>query len=202
MALFQFTPEMVLEQAQELFLSEQFQKAIQLLRECMSEDVTNEQILCVLKGEMGVVFKEDGDISISKDAVNQDYKEQVEFIIANYDNLLECQDKLWVVDTVKPMSTLDYSKFSALFKQISENTGKLLTSSKISASSSTALYEFLRASNNGEHQAPIYIHKVSPDEFLILFFKANDKTFYTGISCSHQDIEKVSERHLKLNEWI
>lgn len=197
MASIQFSNEAALQQAKNLFLSEDFTGAFRFLRECFSDDISNEQILSFLKAEVGVTFDCD-DVVFSDESVDEDYKCEVEYILSHYNNLLKHHGKIFTVSEVKSISTREYSPQLPLFAQIRNYAGKLVSFKGIGSVKHTdiAFCEMIR------HYELCYVYKVKEDEFLIVAFEPSTKSVVKGISEFHEDASKVVKRFLELNDWI
>lgn len=108
------SPEAIIEQTKHLFLSEDFSRAFLILRECMNpEDVPDKTIFALLKGEIG--YKADGNnVDFGKEFINDDYSQEVNEILENYDFLVEVENLLFQVtssfkfDLSKIASTNDW----------------------------------------------------------------------------------------------
>ena len=93
------TPAGIIENTKHLFLSEDFARAILVLRDCFDEsDVSTDTIISLLKGKIGYSVS-GNDVQFGKEFIDEDYTEEVGEILENYDFLIKIEDKVFQVES-------------------------------------------------------------------------------------------------------
>lgn len=124
------TPQAVVEQAKNIFMSENFSGAILILRDCMDEEhVSTETIVSLLKGETGYEAGDDW-INIDDKFIDEDYALEIAEVLENYDFLTEVDG---VNYQIKSMFSFDLSEIAPTndwIQELKDSEDKLtLTSS-------------------------------------------------------------------------
>lgn len=132
------TPAGIINQAQNFFLSEDFIRGFEIIRGCFGEDVSDETILQLLKGEIGfrvvrVVDDEDDslfldDIQFDKEFVNEDYAQEVSEVLSSYDNVLEIDGEHYEVSEMQDFVLTQFAPISDFVKYLNENKETLIAS--------------------------------------------------------------------------
>ena len=122
----------LIQQAQSFFSSENFAGGFEILRECFeAEDVSDDVLFSVLKGELG--FKIDGDNVefdakfIKEDEEQEEYAQLISEVLENYDFLIDIDDIKYQVASHFDFDLSLIANTNEWIKELKENEGKLVS---------------------------------------------------------------------------
>lgn len=93
---FVVTPETIIENAKNMFLSEMFSESISLLQDSFPEDVDISILLDLLKGNIGYSVSGD-DVTFGEEFKDEDYSNEINEVLENYDFLFKTNDSIYQV---------------------------------------------------------------------------------------------------------
>lgn len=130
MAAFSVTPEALLDQARNLFVSEAFGDAFELIQSS-SPDLDQDTILKLLKGELKIVTTdlEQGQVDIV-DEDDEEYPSLCQEILENYDYLVTINEMLYQVKSSAQFDLSLIASENALVNDFKANEGEPLNTSK------------------------------------------------------------------------
>lgn len=131
---FQITIENMFEQTKDIFMSEDFVKAINIIHECFPEGTMPKSvILDYFLGKKGLVINGD-DVSFSddQDTIDFDYKQEIDEILFNYRNLIKHNDEYLKIIKAIPFSLNNYADTNEFIKELKNNKNIIINSHSIS----------------------------------------------------------------------
>lgn len=127
--MFQATPEGIIESAKHHFMSEDFNRGFEIIRECFDEnDVEDQTIFDLLMGKIGYSV-EDNDVNFGEEFINDEYTEEMSEILSAYDNILEINDENYEIIRSIDFSFSHFAETSDFVTYLNENKSTLIPSS-------------------------------------------------------------------------
>lgn len=186
--MFSSSPESIIESAKYSFISEDFNTGFTILRGCFDEnEVSNETIFSLLKGEIGYVVNEEG-LFLSEDIeVPEEYKEDITSVLENYDFLTKVDDAIYQVRSAIEFDVSNYADTNDVVKAIKHFEGKLTSVSQFKYFNEAAEMMI----ENGHHDLALadYILYHNKQFFL---FQESDTPVIESISKIYSPIDAVN----------
>lgn len=137
MAHFTTTPEVLLNTARDLFLSESFSRAFEFLRDCFDkESVSDDTIFQLLKGEVRIQpvpgsasnaeLLENNDITEESHPEEYQYRQTAKEVLENYDFLVSVNDSIYQVSDHFVFDLSLIASNNPLFNEFKSREGELI----------------------------------------------------------------------------
>lgn len=195
MTHFQHTPNSILSQARKIFLSERFTQAYEILSDCFDDSqVTNEQVFALLKGDLGLIENDDGTVELSSDAIDLEFKRDMDEVLFNYDFIYQHEGKYYQVSRALP---IDLDAFV--------NNNVAITALKTNELIKPASYEMFSAIKDIEMS--IGINLFFEDAELLIYVNKHivilelfDKTYFKEFAKNYSSPKEAAQAFLKSME--
>jgi len=184
--MFILTATDVIENAKKIFLSEKFISAFDVVRGSFGDDIDDELILDLLKGKIGY-RDNDGSVDFGEELIDEEYKEEIEYVLSSYDNVLSIKDEHYVVKNSLEFSFTNFTGKNDFIDYINENLRVLISADEFK------YVKEMKAYSVDLFEDASYIYY---DDKNIYFFEKYEKAniqFITQIKDDASDVIKLFE---------
>jgi len=185
--MFTTTPKAIIETAQHHFMSEDFDRGFNIIRESFGDDVTDDTIFDLLLGRIGFEAQ-DNEVSFGKEFIDKEYAEELSEVLASYDNILEINGEYYELTNSLEFGLTNFAETSDFIKYINENVNTLIPS---------ALFRFKKQMAEYGVSSFDLCEYVYYTDKNIYFFRDYNKANIGGVTKIKSDVLNVIELYNK-----
>lgn len=178
----QMSPAAMFNQARNLFLSEEFYPAMELIRNSFSEeDLSDETILDFLKGKIG--FNAEGEqVVFDEEYKDEEYSSEIEDVLSSYDNIFKNKDDLFELKEKIEFNLCSFAETNDFFTYLKDNKNTFILTKDFKYEKELSMYDI----DSLELNDAIYYNENG-----VFLFKSYKKANIKEITIVKSDINDV-----------